>query len=542
MNDLATQIDLLLEGELSESDAAALYDRARVEPEVADALALATMLHTQIAEQLTADRSAAVTPDDGKKGTGDRAQETVPISAAGVPMYRKGYEPQPFKLRARHYALIAATLLAACGVAVYLLAFSAPPSDIEPRTPNIEHPPVATLIQNTGNLRTPADYPVEGESSGAGEYTLDRGSAEFMLTNAVNVKLRGETRMHMRNDMNVSLTRGSAEFVVPKDAKGFTVHLPGETRVVDLGTRFEIDADEAGHTDIRVIEGEVRLERKSGEIVTLIRGQIARTPHTPDAPITYVRTIVADIGGDWGDASVFPENWHYLRSTAVHGGTETLLTANTSVGNGGNTGFGSPGEGGFYGLPAVIGDRDGSNEYELFADGYEGTDGGPGNRGVVGVDLLVHPGNSLPETAPPHGDPFLILRYTVSDADVAHGTHAKIEGGFRNLITHRVGPEHNSVSVFVVHNGKVLFSASGDDPAGKDGRIETLGREDGAFDVSADVAVGDTLDFAVATNGALPTDETAVHGRILMSPAPMHETEPDRSDRTDNNTPSTTTP
>ena len=161
--------------------------------------------------------------------------------------------------------LIAATLLAACGLAIYLLAFSAAPiDDPDPVDPNQTGPSVATLIHNTGNLRTPHGYPAEGDDYSAGEYTLASGTAEFMLTNSVNVKLRGDTRLHMRHDMNVSLTRGSAEFVVPPGAKGFTVELPGQSQIIDFGTAFSASIDEAGETRVHVTEGAVEIVERSG--------------------------------------------------------------------------------------------------------------------------------------------------------------------------------------------------------------------------------------------------------------------------------------
>ena len=209
---------------------------------------------------------ASGTPAPGNETAPAPGNEAPPLSAAGVPMYRKGYEPQPFKLRAHHIALTAATLLAACGLAAYLLTTSVDPepSPPEPSSP----PPVATLIQNTGNLRTPHGYPAEGDDYGRGEYSLDRGTAEFMLTNAVNVKLRGKTRLHMANNMSVSLTRGTAEFYCPKEAKNFTVHLPSGARVVDLGTRFIVKVSESGQQIVYVSEGLVELHQ-DGQRFTL---------------------------------------------------------------------------------------------------------------------------------------------------------------------------------------------------------------------------------------------------------------------------------
>ena len=311
----AELIQRYLDGVITKPELAELNAALAADPAARRAFIKASYQARLIAENLTDAVALTPKPDDGKKETGDRAQETVPISAAGVPMYRKGYEPQPFKLRAHHIALTAATLLAACGLAAYLLTTSVDPepSPPEPSSP----PPVATLIQNTGNLRTPHGYPAEGSDYPRGEYVLSGGgTAEFMLTNSVNVKLRGETRMHMRNNMNVALTRGSAEFVVPKDATGFTVHLPDETKIVDLGTAFDIEIDNNGEPRFRVSEGRVQwVAAVPGALPVLVEaGQIFRIVEGRRlvAPEAFVATDFNEGGldtgfvGDWtGSSNVF---------------------------------------------------------------------------------------------------------------------------------------------------------------------------------------------------------------------------------------------
>ena len=211
-----------------------------------------------------------------------------PVAAPSkpLPIYRKGYEPQPFKLRPHHFAVAAAALLIA-GLAVGLysaVAYYQHQVELEKEQAAIaaarDAQPVATLIQRTGNLTTPSGYPSDGRDYPRGEYALSSGSAEFMLTNAVNVKLRGNTRMHMRNDMNVALTRGSASFVVPKDAKGFTVRLPDQTRVIDLGTAFRVEIDEAGRSMVHVTEGEVEWRSSDAEGVRIVAGRTARINET----------------------------------------------------------------------------------------------------------------------------------------------------------------------------------------------------------------------------------------------------------------------
>ena len=248
------QIDAYLDGTLSEIGCADLEAALIADSAVRLLFVDRSRLNGRLRNQYALDRSASAKKSKPTVATAPGA----PLSAAGVPMYRKGYEPQPFKLRVHHIALagVAAALLVACGLGVYLLTTSVDPQP-DPVDPNQPGPSVATLIENTGDLRTPHGFTAEGDSYGRGEYTLASGTAEFMLTNAVNVKLRGDTRMHMRNDMNVALTRGSAEFVCPTDAKGFTVHLPDNSKIVDLGTAFEVEIDEDGQPQLRVTEGEV---------------------------------------------------------------------------------------------------------------------------------------------------------------------------------------------------------------------------------------------------------------------------------------------
>jgi hypothetical protein len=129
---------------------------------------------------------------------------------------------------------------------------------------------------------------------------------------------------------------------------------------------------------------------------------------------------------------------------------------------------------------------------------------------VAGTDLLVHPGD--PVQLDGGGKPFVILRYTLSAADVANGNFAVISGSFRELI-----PGGDSVEAVVLHNGTELFHvvATGD----------TLPEADGAFNVQALVAAGDTISFVVGIKGTLWGDETAVRASIsLPAPAAIHLT------------------
>ena len=339
MSDALRMIDDYLEGSLPADRCAELAAWIKASPDNAAVFADKSALHARLADVLgprvAAESEIPHTLDEAKKATADRAQETAPLTAAGFPMYRKGYEPQPSKIRPHHVALagVAAVLLAACGVAVYLFAFNAAPTDTpDPAQPG---PAFATLIESTGgNLTTPHDYPAEGERYASGDYTLDAGRAEFVLSNRVTVNLRGATRLRMYNAANVYLAQGRAEFKVPTGVDGFTVHLPDRSKIVDLGTAFRVEVDDAGQTKLRVTEGRVvwSTDNAVGPPVHVDAGQTALL-------IDGVPTLTANPGlvaywplndGPAGSAvtgadDVIDDDAHPATDAAVEGNGETWI-------------------------------------------------------------------------------------------------------------------------------------------------------------------------------------------------------------------------
>lgn len=157
-------------------------------------------------------------------------------------------------------AIAVAALIAVAGGAVGLYFVVGAGSSGEPIGPP-PIVPIATLIESTGGtLTTPDGYPRSGHEYGPGDYVLDGGRAEFVLTNRVTVALRGETRLRMRSPSRMILSRGTAEFNVPSGAIGFTVDTPGGARVVDLGTAFAVGIRPDGSAEVAVTEGRVRVE------------------------------------------------------------------------------------------------------------------------------------------------------------------------------------------------------------------------------------------------------------------------------------------
>lgn len=191
-----------------------------------------------------ADDSAAHKPDD-------EPQRVVGIFDAA--------NAKSLRFRPHHYAIsaIAAALFAACGVAIYLLAFDAAPTP-DPATAQ-PGPPVATLIGSSDGATVIVNDGIAnpGEDYTAGAYSIASGTAQLMLTNAVDIKLRGDTRLHVHNNMHATLSRGSATFTCPPGTEGYAVTLPDESRITDLGTSFAIAIDDTGAADVRVLRGEI---------------------------------------------------------------------------------------------------------------------------------------------------------------------------------------------------------------------------------------------------------------------------------------------
>ena len=197
-----------------------------------------------------------------------------------------------------------------------------------------------------------------------------------------------------------------------------------------------------------------------------------------------------------------PSGWSYLGSTAENGESTIDLTAG-DVGDQGADYQGFQGESRF-GTALVYGvNTADSDEFEVFGNG-------DANMGVVGTDILLHPGQGG------ENDEFVILRYTVSAEDVNGQVpgSSSISGSFRELI---VGGNAaaQSISAAIYQNSNQLFNVLGGTVA--QGTVSTLEQTAGTFDVTGlTLAAGDTIDFVVGINGHFGADETALQAAISV--------------------------
>ncbi len=108
------------------------------------------------------------------------------------------------------------------------------------------------------------------------DVSLAAGSVRLRLESGVLLDLAGPLNGRFESPMRLRLQRGQLNADVGEHGKGFTV-VTQAGEVVDLGTRFGVDADESGSAQVAVFSGQVEIhgsgdEPKSAAPITLAEG------------------------------------------------------------------------------------------------------------------------------------------------------------------------------------------------------------------------------------------------------------------------------
>jgi hypothetical protein len=120
----------------------------------------------------------------------------------------------------------------------------------------------ATLAESAGaSWETPR---FEGDRLADGILKLTRGTAELRFDKGTVARLTGPAVLELRSADEVFLQRGSVASRVPPPAVGFAVVTP-LSRIVDLGTEFDVSVDGAGATQALVRRGRVSLTPQRGQ-------------------------------------------------------------------------------------------------------------------------------------------------------------------------------------------------------------------------------------------------------------------------------------
>ncbi|MEY2598455.1 MAG: hypothetical protein RLZZ142_714 [Verrucomicrobiota bacterium] len=122
------------------------------------------------------------------------------------------------------------------------------------------------------------------------EFHLPQGHLVVQVPSGVRLELSAPARLQFLTPMRVRVLSGKITADVGERGKGFVLETP-QSRIVDLGTRFGVDASNPAHTDVVVFSGLVQVyEQQSGNKLSDLRtGEAMRVKnHRRDSRILNV--------------------------------------------------------------------------------------------------------------------------------------------------------------------------------------------------------------------------------------------------------------
>jgi type IV secretory pathway VirB2 component (pilin) len=158
-----------------------------------------------------------------------------------------------------------------------------------------------------------------GEILPAGQLRLDSGVVELAFASGARAAVEGPAELNVIDRNTVELRLGKISAEVPRNAVGFTVKAPNAT-VVDLGTRFGVDAKAKDASEVDVFEGKVRV----------MQGRDTNAPDN-DWNLTKNMAMVLDRRGGATAAappeSAFPQPSRVVAVHPVNGGFDVVSLA-----------------------------------------------------------------------------------------------------------------------------------------------------------------------------------------------------------------------
>jgi len=191
----------------------------------------------------------------------------------------------------------AAAAVAVIAVTVWLLLPAGHQQQASDPGPSIARQPVATITA-ADDVVWRSEPMYAGQALDTRTVAIESGQLQFMMDNGATIHLHGDAALTIEGPMQARLTRGSALFECPPRAVGYTVKLPGDVGVIDLGTAFVVGVDAYGASEVAVLEGRVAITQPSLQATELAVGQIVRiepgrTPTPLDAPHQSRASILA---------------------------------------------------------------------------------------------------------------------------------------------------------------------------------------------------------------------------------------------------------
>ncbi|MEK7951160.1 FecR family protein [Luteolibacter soli] len=242
MNDADRQlVDLYLDGELPDEEAARLMERIDGDPEAVGYLADRALLQADLRRSLKR----------------QHLEQWAVASAASEKAGSRGRRPVWLALAACLALLIGGTMW-----------WRAKADGVDLQVVHVEG---AARLHGRGEAVS------VGETLSLREIELESGFLRVRLENGVLLDLNGPLAANFESGMRMRLGHGRMSADVGTNGKGFTVVTDaGET--VDLGTRFGVEADASGESRVAVFSGEVKVRSggKGSEFTTLREGEAVK--------------------------------------------------------------------------------------------------------------------------------------------------------------------------------------------------------------------------------------------------------------------------
>ncbi|MEM1440999.1 MAG: LamG-like jellyroll fold domain-containing protein [Verrucomicrobiota bacterium] len=137
----------------------------------------------------------------------------------------------------------------------------------------------------------------------SGLIEIESGEAMIAFNSGATATVEGPAALSIESSNRVFLNKGRLTAEVPPPASGFTVNTP-RLNAVDIGTRFGIEVDKDGNSELHVMEGEVEASRTSGNSVTVLvreglalradertRSELAPVPYAGDQFVLQIGSI-----------------------------------------------------------------------------------------------------------------------------------------------------------------------------------------------------------------------------------------------------------
>jgi hypothetical protein len=117
----------------------------------------------------------------------------------------------------------------------------------------------------------------EGATVPAGVFKLKSGLAQLEFFSGATLIVEGPAELELGSEWKITCRSGRLRAFVPEPAQGFVIEAP-DYQAVDLGTEFAMSVGSDGRSEVHVVDGEVRLDKKDGrEIRTLAAGSGIRS-------------------------------------------------------------------------------------------------------------------------------------------------------------------------------------------------------------------------------------------------------------------------